>query len=89
MSDEVTFPAHDCRAWNTEHSHNQDDATWTTCGLCGRITTFQWKNQERATQARITKELDALEIQARSLLDEARRIIREQAEELATLRGKP
>lgn len=41
---ESTYPEHDCRAPLQTHYHNQDDARWEACGVCGRITAFMWKH---------------------------------------------
>lgn len=39
-----TYPPHDCREVLHTHYHNQADATYSTCGVCGRITAFAWKH---------------------------------------------
>lgn len=40
-----TYPPHDCKTWNIQHYHSQDDCKYTTCGMCNRITNFEWKNR--------------------------------------------
>jgi hypothetical protein len=40
---ESTYPAHDCREVLQTHFHNQADANYETCGVCGKITAFNWK----------------------------------------------
>ncbi len=54
MNDETssTYPPHDCKAWNTQCSHNQDDANYTTCGICGRITSFEWKERHEPKETK-------------------------------------
>jgi hypothetical protein len=44
----VTWPVHDCHEVLHQHFHNQGDAQWTTCGTCGRIVAFRWKNEADA-----------------------------------------
>ena len=40
----VTFPEHDCLAWNSEHWSNQAELTYTSCGICNRITRLRYKS---------------------------------------------
>ena len=47
----VTYPPHDCREILQTHYHNQSDATYSTCGVCGRITEFAWKRAAPAPEA--------------------------------------
>jgi len=42
-----SWPEHDCYAWNVQHHHSQRDATYSTCGTCGRVTGFRWRSLRR------------------------------------------
>lgn len=39
----VTFPEHDCKDLLNNHWHTQEDCTYETCGICGKILAFDWK----------------------------------------------
>lgn len=39
-----TYIEHDCYERHTEHWHNQRNATYLTCGICGRMLGFRYKS---------------------------------------------
>lgn len=51
-----TYSSHDCREILQTHYHNQDDATYSTCGVCGRITEFAWKTKPSERTGMLVKD---------------------------------
>lgn len=45
MNDTAQIVSHDCFYSMTEIWHNNFESNWITCGTCGRITHFTWKNK--------------------------------------------
>jgi hypothetical protein len=75
----TTWPEHDCHEVLHQHFHNQDDAQWTTCGTCGRIVAFRWKNEADAVAQEHQRLREAVEIAMAKAYDnpsEYRRLIR-------------
>lgn len=48
----VTWPEHVCGTMPYVNFHNQPDAKYETCAICGRITKFAWKGDALAAVVR-------------------------------------
>lgn len=38
------YPSHNCQNSTNEHWHNQHNACYVSCGVCGKITGFHYKS---------------------------------------------
>lgn len=52
-----TFPPHECKDYLSEVWHNQPDATYTSCGICNKITAFRYKSFWRRLKSVLVREI--------------------------------